>query len=91
MKKFVALLTKENERTTMNEWENDDSDILWTLYRGYKKLRQLFFHTYLLTCLNKDTSVLLSIKKYKYKLSIKTMVLTLKNTMHMHTIPLIKS
>ena len=45
MKKFVALLSKENERTTMNEWENDDSDILWTLYRGYKKLRQLFFHT----------------------------------------------
>ena len=29
MKKFVALLTKEKGKTAMNEWENDDSDILW--------------------------------------------------------------
>ena len=29
MKKFVALLTKEKRKTAMNEWENDDSDILW--------------------------------------------------------------
>ena len=28
MKKFVALLTKEKGKTAMNEWENDDSDIL---------------------------------------------------------------
>ena len=31
MKKFVELLTKENEKTTMNEWVNDDSDILQLL------------------------------------------------------------
>ena len=24
MKKFVALLTKEKEKASMNEWENDD-------------------------------------------------------------------
>ena len=28
MKKFVTLLTKEKGKTAMNEWENDDSDIL---------------------------------------------------------------
>ena len=34
------------------------------IYRVYvKKLGPFFFHTYSLTCLNKDTSVLLS---YKY-------------------------
>ena len=32
MKKFVALLTKEKGKTAMNEWENDDSDILQALY-----------------------------------------------------------
>ena len=32
MKKFVALLTKEKGKTPMNEWENDDSDILQALY-----------------------------------------------------------
>ena len=31
MKKFVELLTKENEKTAMNEWVNDDSDILQLL------------------------------------------------------------
>ena len=24
-------------KTAMNEWENDDSDILWALYSVYKK------------------------------------------------------
>ena len=32
MKKIVALPTKEKGKTTMNEWENDDSDILQALY-----------------------------------------------------------
>ena len=32
MKKFVALLTKGKGKTAMNEWENDDSDILRGLY-----------------------------------------------------------
>ena len=43
----------------MNEWGNDDSDILQPLYSVYKKIGQFFFHTYLLTCINKGTSVLL--------------------------------
>ena len=30
MKKFVALLRKEKGKATMNEWENDDTDILRT-------------------------------------------------------------
>ena len=59
MKKFVELLTKENEKTAMNEWVNDDSDILQAFNSVYiKKLGQFFSHTYLSTCLNKDTSVL---------------------------------
>ena len=43
----------------MNEWENDDSEKLQALYSGFKKLGQLFFHTYLLTYLNKDAPNLL--------------------------------
>ena len=42
----------------------DDSDILRALYSIYKKLGQFIFHTYSLTCLNKDTTVL---SKVKYK------------------------
>ena len=26
----------------MNEWENDDSDILRALYSGYKKIRTIY-------------------------------------------------
>ena len=37
MKKFVALLTKEKEEMVMNEWENDDSNILRVLYSISKK------------------------------------------------------
>ena len=50
-----------------------------------KKLGQFFFHTYSLTCLNKDTSVLLKVKCKNNGLNY------FKNTMYMHTIPLIKS
>ena len=35
---------------------NDDSDFLWALYSV------LFFRTEALTCVNKDTSVLLKVK-----------------------------
>ena len=43
-----------------NVWENNDSNFFSRLIQcKYKKLGQTFFHTYLLTCLNKDTSVLL--------------------------------
>ena len=51
MKKFVALLTKEKGK----------KEKLWALYSGYKKLRQFFFNTYLLTNLNKDTPNLLKV------------------------------
>ena len=37
MKKFVALLTKEKEEMVMNEWENDESNILRVLYSISKK------------------------------------------------------
>ena len=49
-----------------------------------KKLGQFFFHTYSLTCLNKDTSVLLKVKCKNNGLNY------FKNTMYMHTILLIK-
>ena len=35
--KFVVLLTAEKLKVAMNEWENDDSDILQALYSVYKK------------------------------------------------------
>ena len=40
---------------TINESENDDSDVLQALYSVYKKIRALLF-PYLITCLNKDIS-----------------------------------
>ena len=58
MKKFVALLTKEKGKTAINEWENNDSDIIRVLYSG-NKIGQFFFHTYLLTYLDKYTPNLL--------------------------------
>ena len=49
-------------------------DIPIALYNVYKKLGQFFSHTYLLTCLNKDTAVLKKVKIFEqvHKLSIKT-------------------
>ena len=44
-----------------NEWESDYSDFLGALYSIYKKLGHFFFHTYSLTCLKKDSSVLLKV------------------------------
>ena len=38
-------------KATKNEWENDDSDFLWSLCCVNKKIGQFFFHIYLLTCL----------------------------------------
>ena len=52
------------------------------LYTVYRNIGQFIFHIYWLTCLNKNTSVVLVIK---------AMVLTfLKNIMYMPTIPLTK-
>ena len=58
MKKFVVLLTNENQ--LKNDWENDDSDFIRDLYSVYN-MYIYFFHTCLLTCLKKDTSVLLKV------------------------------
>ena len=64
MKKFVELLTKENEKTAMNEWVNDDSDILQAFNSVYiKKLGQFFF-PYLLVNLFKQRHIS-SAKSYK--------------------------
>ena len=51
MKKFVALLTKEKRKAAMNEWENDNSDILQPLYSVCKQkfdnsFSILFFNCY---------------------------------------------
>ena len=59
MKKFVAILTKEKGKTAINEWENNDSDIIRVLYSGYKKNRTILFPYYLLTYLDKYTPNLL--------------------------------
>ena len=32
MKRIVALPTKKKGKTAMNEWENDDHDVLQALY-----------------------------------------------------------
>ena len=64
MKKFVALLTKEKGKMAINEWENDDSDILWALYSAYKKIRKIIF-PYLLVNLFKQRHIS-SMKSYKY-------------------------
>ena len=36
-------------KTAKNEWENDHSDFLRTLYSVYKKIRTIKFHTSLTT------------------------------------------
>ena len=64
MKKFVALLTKEKGKTAMNEWVNDESDILWSSYIVYKKIKTILF-LYLLVNLFKQRCIS-SIKSYKY-------------------------
>ena len=63
MKKFVALLTKEKGKTAMNEWENDESEILWSSYIVYKKIKTILF-LYLLVNLFKQRCIS-SIKSYK--------------------------
>ena len=89
--KFVALLKKEKGKTAINEWENDDFDFPWALYNVYKKIRTIFF-PYLLTCWNKDTSVLLKVKVFEQVHKYENNGLKfLKNTMYVCTIPLIKS
>ena len=61
MEKLIALLTKE-------KWLRMNGKMMTlifflALYSVYITFRQFFFHTYLLTCLKKDTSVLLKVNK----------------------------
>ena len=37
MKKFFALITKEKGKTAINEWVNDDFDVLQALYSTCKR------------------------------------------------------
>ena len=60
MNEEISCITNEG-KAAKNEWENDDSDFLLALYSVCKKLGQFFFHTYLLTCLKKNTSVRLKV------------------------------
>ena len=77
MNKEIYCITSER-KTANNKFKNDNSDFLGDLYSILKKLGHLFFHTYLLTCLKEDPSVMLKSINIKQvnKLSIKTMVLT---------------
>ena len=49
------------EKTTKNEWKHDESNFLVALYSVYKKQANSFSILFSLTCLNKDTSVLLQV------------------------------
>ena len=60
MNEEIHCITNEG-KTAKNEWENDGSDFFRALFSVYKKLGQFFFHTYSLTCLKKDTSVLIKV------------------------------
>ena len=76
--KISCITKKEKRKNSFDKLEMMTLDILPALYNVYKKIGQLFFHTYLITCLNKDISVLIKAKisEQAHKLSIKTMVLT---------------
>ena len=62
MNEEINCITNEGEMAK-NEWGNDDTNFLQALDIVCKKLGQFFFRTitYLLTCLKKDTSVLLKV------------------------------
>ena len=61
MKKLIALLTMEKEKTARMNGKMM-TVTFFKLYTVYiNKLGQLFFLTYSLTCLNKDTRVLLKV------------------------------
>ena len=46
MNEETRCITNE-EKTTRNEWKNDDFNSLRALYSVYKKIRTIFFHTLL--------------------------------------------
>ena len=49
--------TTDEGKIAKNEWEKDDSDF----YTVYIKIRIILFQYFLLTCFEKDTSVLLKV------------------------------
>ena len=58
---ICCISKKEKWKMAINEWENGWM-IFFELYTVYiKKFIQFIFHTYSLTCLNKDTSVQLKV------------------------------
>ena len=46
MNEEIRCIANEG-KTVRNEWENNDSNFLRTLYSVYKKIRTIFFHTLL--------------------------------------------
>ena len=64
MNKEIHCITNKG-KVAKNEWENDDTDFLQALCSVYKKLGQLFFHTYWLTYIIKERYIS-SVKNYKY-------------------------
>ena len=91
MNEQICCITNKEE-TAKNEWENDDSDFLWALYSVYKKIKTILFRYLLLTCLNKDISVLLEVINTLKSSQVKHNEAGLnffKNTMYMCIIPLI--
>ena len=60
MNEEICCITKKG-KIPKNEWENDGSDFFELYTVHILKLGQFFFPTYLLSCLNKDTSVLLKV------------------------------
>ena len=57
MNEEICCITNE-EKTTRNEWENDDSNFLQALYSVYKKIRTIFFHIFF--------AIHCSVASYKY-------------------------
>ena len=53
----IRCITNEGKKAR-NEWENDDSNFLQTLYSVYKKIRTIFFHNLL--------AIHRSVASYKY-------------------------
>ena len=60
MNEEICCITNKG-KAAKNEGENDDSDFLLALYSVYKNSDNSFSILYSLTCLNKDTSVLLQV------------------------------
>ena len=77
MMEFVALLTKE-------KWTFFE---LYTVYINKKKLGKLSLHTYLLTCLNKDTSVLLKVINIWTSFYVKYNKNCMPNSIYVYILP----